>query len=277
MDSKTKSADAQTETNPEAENGEDVEIQAETADVSDAVVVDGDNADSAQVTETEPNTPETKEQSNGEEQKQSRYKNGRYVEEPFIFLKQDGTEAENIRKHYGLEKFPLNQLLVRSESNNNGSVNFVSSSISKVLKARNAHRIRTIYTGIKTFIRTDASRNLECHFRIQSEGAGAILSTLKPELVINATLKDMHAVLNERNPFFSKLSDHLQTKLQGLSNRSVVVVFDPKTHEPETGAEYDLCPYFNTRLLYPLWVAPTSVNLLLNDNEKRSLNARLFK
>lgn len=122
------------------------------------------------------------------------------------------------RTHFILDGFPTNQFLVRSETDKNKTVSFVSSSVCQLLSSKDIYRLKVINTGVKAFQRIDSSRVVDCSFRLQNESLNIILPFLPPSLVVTITPADMKVLLTQTTPFIKVLSPAVQEKLTPLGN-----------------------------------------------------------
>lgn len=191
-------------------------------------------------------------------------------------------ELENLKAHFKLEGFPTDQLLVRSETEVNRTVSFASASVCQLLSSEDICRLKVINTGVKAFQRVGDSRQLACLFRLQSECLSYLVPFLPPSMVVEVTPRDMKILLEQPTPLLSALSSGVQARLLPLEQGTVVITFDPShlTSDSDEGSGSQprvlVSPESASQMMYPLWKAKVSVNLMLAKQEQRSLLHRLF-
>ncbi|KAI0217225.1 tRNA (cytosine-5-)-methyltransferase ncl1 [Massospora cicadina] len=101
-------------------------------------------------------------------------------------------------------------------------------------------------------------------------------------MVVKVTPLDMKVLLEQATPFIKDLTPGVQEKLLPLEQGTVVITFDPGclASESAEGSEGQpkvlISPESASRMVYPLWKANVSVNLLLAKQEQSSLLHRLF-
>nr|CAG8486943.1 14817_t:CDS:10 [Entrophospora candida] len=186
------------------------------------------------------------------EKDDSSSKNSLSGEEPFILLSPDNEEIPIIKNFYGLsDEFPVDQILVRSETEKNKTLYLVSSAVKTLLQAINTQKLRIVNTGVKLFTRHDTYDVVRCNFRCNAEGISTIFPFLSSKRVINLGLKELEILLSEPNPLFN--------------SGCIIAYFDP-TKEKDTITKIPI--------MLPVWKAPKSLNLLYRKEERRALELR---
>ncbi|KAK9764322.1 tRNA (cytosine-5-)-methyltransferase ncl1 [Basidiobolus ranarum] len=192
---------------------------------------------------------------------------GRINENPFIVMEKDSEDIELFWNYYGIsDKFPRDSFLVRSEGNKNKTIYFISESVKKLLDAPDNSRLRIVNTGVKTFIR-NATKEGVFPFRIHSEGLTMMFPFLSDTRVIDITTDDIKILLEQQNPMFENFSQAPQERLRNVQPGCYVCRYDPKKE--------GVSSVLNT-VLFPVWRAHVSVNILLNKKEQESLKLKLL-
>ncbi|CAI2189534.1 443_t:CDS:10 [Funneliformis geosporum] len=184
-------------------------------------------------------------------------------EEIFIFLEQNNDDIPLIREFYGLSKdFPVDQLLVRSENEKNKTLYLVSNSVKRVLLATDAHKLRLVNTGIRTFTRQETNDPVKCPFRFNAEGMYTIYPYLSNKRVINFGLKEVQILLSEPTPLFDRFDENIREKLIAFEGGCIVAYTDPSQEKEAV---------FHTKipLVLPIWRAPMSLNLLYRKEDRK--------
>ncbi|CAJ0923945.1 22096_t:CDS:10 [Entrophospora sp. SA101] len=151
------------------------------------------------------------------EKDDSSSKNSLSGEEPFILLSPDNEEIPIIKNFYGLsDEFPVDQILVRSETEKNKTLYLVSSAVKTLLQAINTQKLRIVNTGVKLFTRHDTYDVVRCNFRCNAEGISTIFPFLSSKRVINLGLKELEILLSEPNPLFSKFDEDVNERIKEL-------------------------------------------------------------
>ncbi|CAJ0825126.1 6102_t:CDS:10 [Entrophospora sp. SA101] len=195
------------------------------------------------------------------EKDDSSSKNSLSGEEPFILLSPDNEEIPIIKNFYGLsDEFPVDQILVRSETEKNKTLYLVSSAVKTLLQAINTQKLRIVNTGVKLFTRHDTYDVVRCNFRCNAEGISTIFPFLSSKRVINLGLKELEILLSEPNPLFSKFDEDVNERIKELDSGCIIAYFDP-TKEKDTITKIPI--------MLPVWKAPKSLNLLYRKEERR--------
>ncbi|KAK5809917.1 S-adenosyl-L-methionine-dependent methyltransferase [Linnemannia elongata] len=202
-------------------------------------------------------------------------------EEPFLFLDADNADVQLFSKFYGLdEKFPKDQFLVRSEGEKNKTIYFVSEAVKSILQSEEIHRLKVVNTGVRTFIRQDSNSPTECSFRVHSEGIALMRQFVSTARVMAVQLKEVITLLQSPYPKISEFPEAIQQKLTDLQTGCCIFEFDPELEEnkdqPNPRWEgQGLTGFVKGKLVFPVWKAQVSFNMLLNKQERRSLAMRL--
>ncbi|KAG0307494.1 hypothetical protein BGZ98_000147 [Dissophora globulifera] len=202
-------------------------------------------------------------------------------EEPFLFLDAQNTDVKLFSKFYGLdEDFPKDQFLVRSEGEKNKTVYFVSEAVKSILQSEDIHRLKVVNTGVRTFIRQDSNTVVECSFRIHSEGIAMMRQFVSNARVMTVRLKEVITLLQSPYPKISEFPEAVQERLTALQTGCCIFEFDPELEENkdqpnERWEGQGLTGFVKSKLVFPVWKAQVSFNMLLNKQERRSLAMRL--
>ncbi|KAF9903654.1 hypothetical protein EC991_003475 [Linnemannia zychae] len=202
-------------------------------------------------------------------------------EEPFLFLDSDNADVQLFSRFYGLdEKFPKDQFLVRSEGEKNKTVYFVSEAVKSILQSEEIHRLKVVNTGVRTFIRQDSNTPTECSFRVHNEGIALMRQFVSDARVMAIQLKEVITLLQSPYPKISEFPEAIQQRLTDLQSGCCIFEFDPELEEnkdqPNPRWEgQGLTGFVKVKLVFPVWKAQVSFNMLLNKQERRSLAMRL--
>ncbi|KAK3840762.1 MAG: S-adenosyl-L-methionine-dependent methyltransferase [Linnemannia gamsii] len=202
-------------------------------------------------------------------------------EEPFLFLDSDNSDVQLFSRFYGLdEKFPKDQFLVRSEGEKNKTVYFVSEAVKSILQSEEIHRLKVVNTGVRTFIRQDSNTPTECSFRVHSEGIALMHQFVSDARVMAVQLKEVITLLQSPYPKISEFPEAIQQRLTDLQTGCCIFEFDPELEEnkDEPNPRWEgqgLTGFVKGKLVFPVWKAQVSFNMLLNKQERRSLAMRL--
>ncbi|KAI9259870.1 S-adenosyl-L-methionine-dependent methyltransferase [Sporodiniella umbellata] len=191
-------------------------------------------------------------------------------EAPFEMMSSDCEDLKEITAFYGLDPaFPRDQFLLRSENNAKGrSLYFVSRSIKKVLESKEFSRLNTVNTGVRLFVRQSSLLEEGSPFRLSSEGLPLLDSALSERRRFTINLEELRVLLTEAFPLINNFpSEASQTKLSAITPGCCIGVLDEAGCQ-EVG--------FVGNLILPVWKGKTSLNVLLNKKDKRSLCERLF-
>jgi hypothetical protein len=188
-----------------------------------------------------------------------RHLNAHHCEEPFIFISKEDKEVALVADAFGFsDRFPFDQLLVRSEKESHQSIYYCSASVKRFLLAKNAHRLKVVNTGVKLMSRTHDPEALAiCTHRFNSEGVDLVAPFLSRRCV-NLDFPTLRTLLLEERP-------HIRC----LPTPSLVQSF---TEIPHGGI---VCRYEDKEnplvLWFSMWRAKVSVGLLVNKKERLSL------
>ncbi|KAF9934036.1 hypothetical protein FBU30_003546 [Linnemannia zychae] len=202
-------------------------------------------------------------------------------EEPFLFLDSDNADVQLFSRFYGLdEKFPKDQFLVRSEGEKNKTVYFVSEAVKSILQSEDVSRLKVVNTGVRTFIRQDSNSPTECSFRVHNEGIALMRQFVSDARVMAVQLKEVITLLQSPYPKITEFSESIQQRLTDLPTGCCIFEFDPALEEnkdqPNPRWEgQGLTGFVKGKLVFPVWKAQVSFNMLLNKQERRSLAMRL--
>ncbi|KAI8330569.1 S-adenosyl-L-methionine-dependent methyltransferase [Chlamydoabsidia padenii] len=190
-------------------------------------------------------------------------------EAPFDLMSPDNPDLSEIQSFYGVDPvFPRDQFLLRSGvDTKNRQVYFISKSIQTVLASPRIKRLHIVNTGVRLFSRQGSlADTTQCAFRISSEGAALIQPYLQPHRSVSIELDDLETLLVRAFPRFESFSTKTRAQLESLATGGILFVVDvSKANLPA-----------DTKMLLSVWRGKTSVNVLLNKHDKKSLCQRLF-
>lgn len=205
-----------------------------------------------------------------------------YREDPFAFTSTDNDQVVSIAKFFGLsKKFPVNNLLVR---NKDGlplrTIYLASSSARAVLSgggsgimphpSLNPQKLRVLNAGVKVFARQESNKagDLECKWRLISDGLGPVRPFVSHDNVLAANLSDVANILSQYYPFFNSLPQgSFKSKVEAARVGSYIMEVHPSKHE-----SFEL----KDIIYMPVWRAATSVNLMLDKVDRTAVSMRLF-
>ncbi|KAF9159437.1 hypothetical protein BGX21_003100 [Mortierella sp. AD011] len=202
-------------------------------------------------------------------------------EEPFLFLDANNTDVELFSKFYGLdEDFPKDQFLVRSEGEKNKTIYIVSEAVKSILKSNDIHRLKVVNTGVRTFIRQDSNSPADCTFRIHNEGIAMMRQFVSDARVMAVQLEEVITLLQSPYPKITEFPEAVQERLTALPTGCCIFEFDPALEKDKDKPNprwegQGLTGFVKGKLVFPVWKAQVSFNMLLNKQERRSLAMRL--
>ena len=202
-------------------------------------------------------------------------------EEPFLFLDNNNVDIQLISNFYGLDKeFPTDQFLVRSEGEKNKTIYFVSEAVKSILQSEEIHRLKVVNTGVRTFIRQDTKTPTDCSFRVNSEGIGMMRQFFSSARVLSVQLPELTILLQNPYPKTSQFAEALQETLTNWPSGCCLFEFDPalEPNKDEPNPRWEgqgITGFVKGKMVFPVWKANVSFNLLLNKEERRSLAMRL--
>ncbi|KAI8074437.1 S-adenosyl-L-methionine-dependent methyltransferase [Gongronella butleri] len=188
-------------------------------------------------------------------------------EAPFELLAADATDVTTIKSFFGLsDAFPDNQFLLRSEENSrNRNVYFVSEAAKAVLQSDDFNRINVVNSGVRLFARQGMDI-ANCAFRLSSEGVPLLAPYLDDKRKLDIDLDVLKTLLIHAFPMITEFNDETKTKLEKMEIGGILC--NVVVNHPNMPA--------NTRLQIPVWRGKSSLNVLLNKHDKKSLCVRLF-
>ncbi|KAG0348939.1 hypothetical protein BG005_011244 [Podila minutissima] len=202
-------------------------------------------------------------------------------EEPFLFLDSTNADVELFSKFYGMdEDFPKDQFLVRSEGEKNKTIYFVSEAVKSILKSEDINRLKVVNTGVRTFIRQDSNSPAECSFRVHAEGISMMRQFFSDARVMAVQLAEVIILLQSPYPKTSEFPEHIQERLTALPTGCCIFEFDPSLEQDKDKPNprwegQGLTGFVKGKMVFPVWKAQVSFNMLLNKQERRSLAMRL--
>ncbi|KAJ3220858.1 tRNA (cytosine(34)-C(5))-methyltransferase [Clydaea vesicula] len=188
-------------------------------------------------------------------------------ESPFIFLAPQSDEVQSVVKFYGIipNALPIDQFLVRSDSEKKKTIYFCSKSVKNTLQAKNVAKLNIVNSGIKMFTRNEGDGTIGCDFRLCNDGVSIIANVTTKRRIV-AKLSDVLILLREPYPKVDKFSSLIIDGLKELGPGSCLFSFNPSTEKSIS---------IKLPMLLPIWRAKASCSLLLDKAECRSLLLRL--
>ncbi|CAH3020936.1 unnamed protein product [Porites evermanni] len=184
-----------------------------------------------------------------------------FKEDPFVFLKDDDEHWPLIKAFYGIdERFPANQLLVRSFGGKKRNIYLVSKAVKDVMETiDDSHKV--VNTGMKVIARSEAD-NVACHFRLMQEGIEALLPYITKRKVA-ITQEDVIILLTQDRPFCSEFSSTTRDQLSSIEGQGCIVYL----YEP-TGPYSKPEDTIGCRLIFCGWKAKVSTRLQISKFDK---------
>ncbi|KAL7747221.1 tRNA (cytosine-5-)-methyltransferase ncl1 [Sorochytrium milnesiophthora] len=263
-----------------ASGGEDTQPLEPEADAQDtAGSAEASPAEQAAISEEKEAISGEKEagESSASAQKLEGHRNRRFHEEPFLFLSEADEEVKSIVSFYGVnEKFPVNQLMVRSDADKHQTIYFASATAKDIMLAKNSRQLRRpnntpaeqiVNTGVKLFSRIhDPKAANTCQHRFNTEGLPLIGPFLNSNRLVELDMTALRVLLEVEMPKLELFSGAVHDRLKSLAVGGAVARFDP--------SQFNVKGVKTVQWL-SLWRAPTSINLLVNKQERVSLMTRL--
>ncbi|XP_049285733.1 tRNA (cytosine(34)-C(5))-methyltransferase [Anopheles funestus] len=158
-------------------------------------------------------------------QKKTKYMRG-FKEDPFVFFEEKEEIFESLNKFFQLsEDFEPRNLLTRCKVGKKKNVYFCSSIVRNIVQL-NEKRVKIINLGVKSFVRC-ATRNIECDFRLASEGLASVNSFVGNQRRVMVQKKDLIELLSctdpTKPPEISGLTAETQHNLQNVASGSCVL------------------------------------------------------
>ena len=239
--------------------------QTERADAIDQhndVIDQDDDVNDSQDIEQEVEKPGKVEQDKKDGEKPVEF-SGR-KESPFIFLDEDNSTLAKCRRDYGLDpNFAKGLFVVRSETKTDDFtlIYLVSEKAKPVLSNE---RLKVINSGVKIFKKSSGDSDVP--YRICSEGVSTIAPYLSQKRHLNVDMDVLRILIQNGYPKFESFSEEIKTKFEKMDYGSGMLSFDPKQIPGCKMKHLISLPFFR---------AKTSVSLLLNKAERKSLLYRL--
>ncbi|ORY43363.1 S-adenosyl-L-methionine-dependent methyltransferase [Rhizoclosmatium globosum] len=191
-------------------------------------------------------------------------------EEPFYFIEDGHKDVADIVKFYGLnDKFPTDQLVVRSANPIFKTVYLVSAAVKKLLLAENSSKLKIVNTGVRIFTRTSQTGGQKNSFqyRVSSEGIATVAPFMSDKRIVVAEKHDVKVLLEKEYPVLKEMSESFQARVADFETGSFVVKYTP---------ENDDAGSLHEELFLPTMRAAVSVSLLVPKEERKSLQSRIF-
>ncbi|KAG2219556.1 hypothetical protein INT45_013215 [Circinella minor] len=196
-------------------------------------------------------------------------------EAPFQLMTADNPDVQKLTDYFGIEpSFPRDQYILRcEESAKNRTLYYCSKSVKSVLESKDLERLHIVNTGVRLFVRQGSLEDdkEDAPFRLTADGLPLLERVLvddRRKLAISEE-QDLKTLLTEVMPLIDTLSLDTQEKLKKLDRGSCIF-------------EFDVAKAFNKPLnkslsiSLPIWKGRSSVNVLINKHDKKSLCQRIF-
>jgi len=162
-------------------------------------------------------------------------KPGTRTEEPFLPLSKEMIPTvESIKNFFGLsDKFPMDQLFVRSEKSN--SIYFVSTNVRDMMLNDDGKKLRVVNTGVKMWTKHD-SKDLvyDCAYRLSQEGIPPLLPYLSKRKVTIAE-EDFKTLLTRKDPFIKWFTPAARDAINIVPSGSLIFVIEATTKKEWSG------------------------------------------
>ncbi|XP_065064301.1 RNA cytosine-C(5)-methyltransferase NSUN2-like isoform X2 [Rhopilema esculentum] len=157
-----------------------------------------------------------------------------FIEDPFLFLKEDDPLLNEIINFFGFpQSFPKSQALTRTEAGIRRHVYFVSEKCKEIIDY-NYNNLKIINCGLKVFTRCTlkTGETQGCNFRLTQEG---IQSTFRyvDKQKIEISYEDLKLLLTEGEPKTEKLCESTRKQLDQNYFGCVLWHLDPSTNQSE--------------------------------------------
>ncbi|KAI8882372.1 S-adenosyl-L-methionine-dependent methyltransferase, partial [Backusella circina FSU 941] len=191
-------------------------------------------------------------------------------EAPFEMLPSDSDDLKDITQFYGLDAaFPRDQFLLRSEGSAKGrSLYFVSSSIKRVLEAKDFARLQTVNTGVRLFVRQSSAIDNGSPFRLTSEGLPLLDTVMSERRRIHVSINELRTLLVIAFPTLDNFPEEIRKKVESMEQGCCIVQVEGETQLEDAAV---ILP-----LSLPVWRGKNSLSVLLNKKDKRALCQRIF-
>ncbi|KAL0075394.1 S-adenosyl-L-methionine-dependent methyltransferase [Phycomyces blakesleeanus] len=251
---KAEAEDASLLESVKAAAGEDVEVETETTGGEIAIPVKRTLEDNQQkdAKKSKPDVPGIK-------------------EAPFDLMKPDNPDIDEIRNFYGIEAdFPRDQFLLRSEEvAKNRSIYYISKSVKAVLEAPDIERLHVVNTGVRLFVRQGSLVEGGCPFRVTSEGLPMLERIISERRRVHINHAELKTLLTQAFPTIDEFEPATQTRLAEMERGCCIVHID-------LSSASDAAPESIIPMTLPVWRGKTSLNVLINKQDKTSLCQRIF-
>ncbi|XP_053670235.1 tRNA (cytosine(34)-C(5))-methyltransferase isoform X2 [Anopheles nili] len=157
--------------------------------------------------------------------KKAKYMRG-FKEDPFVFFDEKEEVFESLNKFFHLkEDFEPRNLLTRCRVGKKKNVYFCSSIVRDIVQL-NEKRIKIINLGVKSFVRC-ATRNIECDFRLASEGLANVYPFVGIQRRVLVQKEDLIKLLSctdpTKPPEIGELTSETQKNLLTVASGSCVL------------------------------------------------------
>ena len=188
----------------------------------------------------------------------------------YEFVTWETEEVRLIRDYFGLDpaKFPIEQLMARTESVKRQTLFVVSRSLSLCLRANQDRHLKLIHAGVRIFARNEARGEPTCPYRLSQEGLPVAYPHLSRKRIVEVPMSDLLQLLREENPLFDSFTPATTEYCRSADNGSCVVDYVGPTGNggiASATSKISLCS----------WRGRGSLALLISKQERASLLARL--
>ncbi|CDS09206.1 hypothetical protein LRAMOSA10566 [Lichtheimia ramosa] len=196
-------------------------------------------------------------------------------EAPFELMPPDNPDVDELVKCYDLSnEFPRDQYILRSESEEaakNRNLYFVSKAVKMVLESPDKDRLHIVNTGLRLFSRQGSLQDdIESPYRLTTDGLPLIEKYFTTERrIVTITNKDLKVLLVENIPKIETFEPDTQKKMEKLANGGCILRID-------LAQAFDKPLKTTLAMSMPIWKGKSSVNLLINKQDKRLLCQRIY-
>ncbi|KAI9252407.1 S-adenosyl-L-methionine-dependent methyltransferase [Phascolomyces articulosus] len=222
-----------------------------------------------------PGSKRPAEESNNQAKKKQKQDVPKIQEAPFQLMAPDNPDVQKLTDYFGIDpKFPRDQYILRcEESAKNRTIYYCSKSVKAVLESKDLERLHIVNTGVRLFVRQGSleDSNEIAPFRLTADGLPLLERVLVDDRrkIAISDEEDLKTLLMKVMPIIDTFSKETQEKLKNLDVGSCIF-------------EFDVAKAFNKplnkslSLSLPIWKGRSSVNVLINKHDKRSLCQRIF-
>ncbi|KAI8886813.1 S-adenosyl-L-methionine-dependent methyltransferase [Backusella circina FSU 941] len=194
-------------------------------------------------------------------------------ESPFDLVSSDNPDIDEVSDFYGISSdFPRDQYLLRAEDTaKNRCLYFISKAVKDVLKAPDVDQLYIVNTGVRLFVRQGGMTEIGAPFRIANEGLSLLEGVVSDRRRVTIAYDELRILLTEAFPMLEQFEKKTQDKLETIDLGCCVFCVDSNTTNDDKAAATV------SGLEMPVWKGKTSLNVLLNKQDKKALCQRIFQ